>query len=118
MINISNIQPIDIDRLPDEVFNILVNVNNQTERFSLTKAIIQNGDTVKQLDTGTMYFVVDDTNLDSPIGYSSYTAGTASSVNWSGITNKPTSFTPIFHDNMYHSEKVQVYLVVVIYQII
>ena len=44
-----------------------------------------------------MYRVVDDTKLDRSAGYKEYTAGTASSVPWSGITGKPESFVPATH---------------------
>lgn len=84
---------IDIDRLPAGALERLVPVADQTARYALTTADVQNGDTVKQVDTGILYFVVDDTNLDSELGYSVYTAGAATSVAWSGITDKPTFAT-------------------------
>jgi hypothetical protein len=52
---------------------------------------VQNGDVVKQTDTGEMWFVIDDTNLGSSSGYTVFTAGTASAVPWSGVTSKPTT---------------------------
>ena len=58
----------------------MTTVANQTARFALTKTQIQNGDTVKQIDTGVMYFVIDDTNLNNAAGYTEYTAATASKV--------------------------------------
>lgn len=81
---------ISIDRLPKGALERLVIVANQTARFALTTNVVQEGDTVKQTDTGIMYFVVDSTKLDSEAGYSIYTAGAATSVPWSGVTNKPT----------------------------
>lgn len=80
---------ISIDRLPKGALERLVIVANQTARFALTTNDVQEGDTVKQTDTGIMYFVVDSTKLDSEAGYSIYTAGAATSVPWSGVTNKP-----------------------------
>ena len=44
-----------------------------------------------------MYFVIDDNKLNSADGYSEYTASTATSVPWSGVTNKPESFIPSTH---------------------
>ena len=35
-----------------------------------------------------MYYVVDESKLSSEAGYSVYTAGTATSVPWSGVTEK------------------------------
>lgn len=71
----------------------LVVVADQAARFALTTATVQNGDTVKQLDTGIMYYVKDDTNLSNSSGYELYRAGTAASVPWTGVTGTPTSLT-------------------------
>jgi hypothetical protein len=53
-------------------------VADQTARYALTTSTVQEGDTVKQTDTGVMYLVVDSTKLDSADGYTEYSAGTAS----------------------------------------
>lgn len=50
-----------------------------------------------------MYFVIDDSKLNSEAGYAVYTAGTATSVPWSGVTGKPTTFTPSSHTHPYLS---------------
>ena len=88
---------ISIDRLPAGALERLVVVANDTERLALTQANIQKGDTVKVTATGKMYFVVDDTKLSSDDGYVIYTAGAATSVPWSGVTDKPSVFTPDTH---------------------
>lgn len=88
---------IDIDRLPAGALERCVVVQDDAERFALTAGQIQKGDTVKVAATGTMYFVVDETKLRSEEGYEIYTAGAAASVPWSGVTNKPTEFTPEEH---------------------
>lgn len=88
---------IDIARLPHGALERCVVVANQTARFALTTTQVQNGDTVKETETGLMYFVVDDTNLSTAAGYEVYTAGGASTVPWSGITGKPESFPPSTH---------------------
>lgn len=88
---------IDIARLPKGALERLVTVANQTARFALTTSDVQLGDTVKQLDTGVMYIVTDETKLSSADGYTEYTAGSATSVPWSGVTGKPSSFTPSSH---------------------
>jgi len=82
---------IPIGQIPPAALERLVIVADQAARFALTTATVQNGDTVKQTDTGAMYFVKDDANLDSAAGYEIYTAGTASSVAWSGVTGTPTT---------------------------
>lgn len=80
---------ISIDRLPHGALERIVVVSTDTERFALTTENIQAGDTVKVTETGIMYFVVDDSKLNSEEGYEIYTAGTATAVNWSGLVSKP-----------------------------
>ena len=81
---------VDIERLPQGALERLVKVANEAARYALTTADVQLGDTVQQLDTGIMYVVTDTDHLDSAAGYTEYTAGTAASVPWSGVTGKPT----------------------------
>lgn len=88
---------IDLARLPAGALERLVTVADQTARFALTTADVQLGDTVKQTDTGLLYFVVDTANLDSASGYVEYTAGAASAVPWTGVTGKPSTFDPSSH---------------------
>lgn len=82
---------IPIAQIPPAALERLIIVADQTARFALTTATAQNGDTVKQTDTGQLYLVKDDTQLSSAAGYEQYTAGTASSVPWSGVTGTPTT---------------------------
>ena len=88
---------IDIARLPKGALERLVTVADQTARFALTTSDVQLGDSVKQLDTGVMYIVSDESKLSSADGYTEYTAGAATSVPWSGVTGKPSSYTPASH---------------------
>lgn len=88
---------ISIDRLPHGALERCVPVKSDSERFALTSAQVQKGDTVKVTDTGKMYFVVDETKLNTEEGYEVYTAGSATSVPWAGVTGKPTTFTPSAH---------------------
>lgn len=94
---------IDIARLPHGALERCVIVADDTARFALTTAKIQLGDTVKVNKTQKMYFVIDDSKLNSEAGYAVYTAGTATSVPWSGVTGKPTAFTPSSHTHPYLS---------------
>ena len=84
---------ISIERLPAGALERLVVVADQTARFALTTSDVQLGDTVKQTDTGVMYYVKDVSHLDSAAGYEEYSAGTATSVPWSGVTNTPTTLS-------------------------
>ena len=90
---------ISLDRLPAGALERFVVVENDTARFALTIDEVQNGDTVKVNESGVMYFVKDQTNLNNESGYAVYTAGAATSVPWSGITDVPAKFTP---DSHYH----------------
>lgn len=85
---------ISIDRLPKAALERLVVVADDTARFALTTATAQSGDTVKVKSTGKMYLIKDESKLNSEDGYEPYTASQASSVPWSGVTGKPSTFTP------------------------
>lgn len=85
---------IDIDRLPKAALERMVVVADDTARFKLTTATAQVGDTVKVTATNKMYLVKDDSKLSTEAGYEPYTAGQASSVPWSGVTDKPSTFAP------------------------
>ena len=92
---------IDIARLPHGALERLVVVENEAAMLNLTVEDIQVGDTVKNAETDEMYFVVDETKLatvsedDGTVtagtmdAFVVYTAGAASSVDWSGVENKP-----------------------------
>ena len=88
---------IDIARLPKGALERCVIVTDDTARFALTTDAVQIGDTVKVTATSKMYFVIDDTKLNTEAGYTVYTAGTATSVPWSGVTGKPSTYTPSAH---------------------
>jgi hypothetical protein len=99
---------IGIDHLPAGALERCKIVTDDAARFKLTTSDVQNGDTVK---VGTdanakMYLVIDDTKLSSEAGYTIYTAGSATSVPWSGVTGKPSTFVPSAHthDDRYYTE--------------
>lgn len=85
---------ISIDRLPKAALERLIVVADDTARFALTTATAQSGDTVKVTSTGKMYLIKDESKLNSEDGYEPYTASQAPSVPWSGVTGKPSTFTP------------------------
>lgn len=98
---------ISIERLPHGALERCVVVADDNARFALTTAQAQTGDTVKVTATGMMYFIVDDSKLSEEAGYEIYTAGTASSVDWSGVINKPTTLVGYgITDAVNSSEKV------------
>lgn len=81
--------------IPAAALERLVHVADESARFLLTTVEVQNGDVVQQDDTGIMYKVVDDANLDSALGYNEFTAGVAAAVNWSGVLNVPQSLVDV-----------------------
>lgn len=97
---------ISIDRLPQGALERLIIVADDTARFKLTSKTVQKGDTVKVTATSKMYYVVDESKLSTEAGYEVYTAGSATSVPWSGVTGKPGTFTPSSHthDDRYYTE--------------
>ena len=88
---------ISIDHLPQGALDRLVRVDDDAARFKLTTANVQLGDTVKVKSSGLMYYVVDESKLGEEAGYEPYTAGSATSVPWTGVTGKPSTFTPSAH---------------------
>lgn len=82
---------VPLSTLPQAALERLVKVANKTARLALTNSQVQTGDSVLQIDTKTMYIVVDDTKLNVEDGYQEYKAGTAvraEYVPWSGVENK------------------------------
>ena len=82
---------IPLERLPHGALERCHVVATEEARLALTTADVQNGDTVKVTATSKMYFVVDEKKLNEEAGYEVYTAGTATSVDWSGVQNHPTT---------------------------
>lgn len=94
---------IDISRIPAAALERLIEVENDSIRFSLTKEQIQLGDTVKVKETSLMYRVINEDKLNSEEGYTVYVAGRAAEVPWNGIIGKPNKFTPEEHTHDYIS---------------
>lgn len=92
---------LNIARIPAAAIERLVPVANEAARFALDSGTVQLGDTVKEMDTGLVYIVVDENNLSNSNGYAEYAVGMAASVPWSGVTDKPAEFPPAVH---VHSE--------------
>lgn len=63
--------------LPQGALERLVKVADENARFALTTENVQLGDSVLQMDTDTMYIVIDTAQLDNEAGYEEYAAGTA-----------------------------------------
>lgn len=79
---------IDLDRLPKGALERLFIVANETAAMS---ADCQEGDTVQVTgNSNKMYFCVNESATTFATKFHEYTAGTATSVPWSGVTDKPT----------------------------
>lgn len=63
--------------LPQGALERLVKVADEQARFALTTGDVQLGDSVLQIDTDTMYIVIDTAQLNNNAGYEEYAAGTA-----------------------------------------
>lgn len=81
---------INIENLPQGALERILIVSSKEERLTLLDTEVQLGDVVKESDTGLMYYVINTEKLNSEEGYTQFTAGQASSVPWSGVTDKPT----------------------------
>lgn len=68
---------IPAELIPPQVFERMITVTDDTARFALTTDDVQNGDWVYVNSTQTMYYVYDDTHLDSEAGYKPVAAGIA-----------------------------------------
>lgn len=93
---------ISIDNIPREAMPDTVIVQNDEERFALTKEQVQNNDVVivegaTENNPATMYWVIDDTKLNLPEGYRAFTSSIATAVPWSGVLDKPETFPPSAH---------------------
>ena len=91
---------LSIDHIPQGALERLCIVADQAARLALTTADVQNGDVVKEASSGLMFFVKDQTKLgtaDAAEAFEAFTAGSASSVPWSGVIDKPSVFTPDEH---------------------
>ena len=82
-----------LNTIPHGALERLVHVANKTARFQLTNTQVQTGDSVIQDDTGVMYIVVDDTRLNSDVGYQEYKAGTALEATHAANADNATNAT-------------------------
>ena len=79
---------LDVANIPAVALGNLYAVANEQARYALTTAEVQNGDTVHQTDTNTLFLVQDQAELQNENGYQEYTANTI----WEAIQNKPEDF--------------------------
>lgn len=97
---------IDIARLPAGALERLFVVADEAAAM---KANVQEGDTVKVTgNNNKMYFCVKAPSAGATFAtcFTEYTAGSATSVPWSGVTGKPSTFAPSAHahDDRYYTK--------------
>ena len=90
---------LNISNIPNSAIERMYPVSTDEDRFALTSNEVQNGDTVKVNQTGYMFLVIDDTQLDTDAGYEVYKAGVASAIEWTGILHMPTIISNLANVN-------------------
>ena len=90
IINVDRLPEIPIEKIPAAALERLFVVDSQSAAMSLT---IQEGDVVQIGSGGPMYFCVSESASTFATKFKEFTAGSATSVPWSGVTGKPTFAT-------------------------
>lgn len=86
-LNADRLPEIPISKIPAAAMERLYVVESQSAAMSLT---IQEGDVVQIGSGGPMYFCVSESASTFATKFKEFTAGTATSVPWSGVTGKPS----------------------------
>lgn len=86
-LNADRLPEIPISKIPAAAMERLYVVESQSAAMSLT---IQEGDVVQIGSGGPMYFCVSESASTFATKFKEFTAGTATSVPWSGVTGAPT----------------------------
>lgn len=89
-LNADRLPEIPISKIPAAAMDRLYVVESQSAAMSLT---IQEGDVVQIGSGGPMYFCVSESASTFATKFKEFTAGSATSVPWSGVTGKPTFAT-------------------------
>ena len=91
IINVDRLPEIPIEKLPAGALERMFVVESQTAAIDAVKAgTIQEGDVVQIGNGGLMYFCIDDAATTFGNAFKEFTAGSATSVPWSGVTGAPT----------------------------
>lgn len=89
-IDANRLPEIPIEKIPAAALERLFVVDSQSAAMSST---IQEGDVVQIGSGGPMYFCVSESASTFATKFKEFTAGSATSVPWSGVTGKPTFAT-------------------------
>lgn len=98
ILNADRLPEIPISKIPAAAMERLYVVESQSAAMSLT---IQEGDVVQIGSGGPMYFCVSESASTFATKFKVFTAGAATSVPWSGVTNAPTKLSQFNNDAGY-----------------
>lgn len=101
-INADRLPEIPISKIPAAAMERLYVVESQSAAMSLT---IQEGDVVQIGSGGPMYFCVSESASTFATKFKEFTAGSATSVPWSGVTNAPTKLSQFTNDSDFTTNK-------------
>lgn len=106
IINVDRLPEIPIEKLPAGALERMFVVESQTAAIDAVKAgTIQEGDVVQIGNGGLMYFCIDDAATTFRNAFKEFTAGSATSVPWSGVTNAPTKLSQFTNDSGFTTNK-------------
>lgn len=101
-LNADRLPEIPISKIPAAAMERLYVVESQSAAMSLT---IQEGDVVQIGPGGPMYFCVSESASTFATKFKVFTAGAATSVPWSGVTNAPTKLSQFTNDSGFTTNK-------------
>lgn len=101
-LNADRLPEIPISKIPAAAMERLYVVESQSAAMSLT---IQEGDVVQIGSGGPMYFCVSESASTFSTKFKVFTAGAATSVPWSGVTNAPTKLSQFTNDSGFTTNK-------------
>ena len=101
-LNADRLPEIPISKIPAAAMERLYVVESQSAAMSLT---IQEGDVVQIGSGGPMYFCVSESASTFATKFKVFTAGAATSVPWSGVTNAPTKLSKFTNDSGFTTNK-------------
>ena len=101
-INADRLPEIPISKIPAAAMERLYVVESQSAAVALK---IQEGDVVQIGSGGPMYFCVSESASTFATKFKVFTAGAATSVPWSGVTNAPTKLSQFTNDSGFTTNK-------------
>ena len=101
-LNADRLPEIPISKIPAAALERLYVVDSESAAVALE---IQEGDVVQIGSGGPMYFCVSESASTFATKFKEFTAGSATSVPWSGVTNAPTKLSQFTNDSGFTTNK-------------